>query len=228
MSEGLSAAEVGQEIAKHAHEEGHAHRDRVLTIGEAILLSVVTLLAAWSGYAAAKWSTESRFKLAEASTARTQASRDFQESLTFRVGDATTFNAWFGAYVTGKRNVVRVAEKRFRPAFRVAFDAWIATHPFTNPNAPPGPQSMPQYEPPGEATARALDAKADDLYTEGQHNGETGDDYVRTTVILASVLFLVGINSHFAVRSVRLGLLVLGAVLLIVAAIAVIRLPVPP
>ena len=87
---------------------------------------------------------------------------------------------------------------------------------------------MPQYEPPGEATARALDAKADDLYTEGQHNGETGDDYVRTTVILASVLFLVGINSHFAVRSVRLGLLVLGAVLLIVAAIAVIRLPVPP
>jgi len=57
---------------------------------------------------------------------------------------------------------------------------------------------MPQYEPTGES------------------------------MILASVLFLVGMSSHFGVRSVRLGLLVFGSVLLIVAAIAVIRLPVPP
>ena len=47
-------------------------------------------------------------------------------------------------------------------------------------------------------------------------------------MILASVLFLVGMSSHFGVRSVRLGLLAFGFVLLIVAAIAVIRLPVPP
>ncbi len=33
---------------------------------------------------------------------------------------------------------MRVAEERFRPQFLVAFDAWLATHPFTNPNAPKG------------------------------------------------------------------------------------------
>jgi hypothetical protein len=228
LSEGISATEIGREIGKHADEHRHAHRDRVVTIVEAIVLSVVTLLAAWSGYSAAKWGTESRFKLAQASTARAKSNRAFQQSLTFRVGDATTFNAWFGAYLTGNENDIRVAEKRFRPQFRSAFDAWTATHPFTNPNAPPGPQSMPQYKPTGESTARTLDAKADSLYAEGQHDGETGDNYVRTTVILASVLFLVGISSHFGVRSVRLGLLAFGSVLLIVAAIAVIRLPVPP
>ena len=34
-------------------------RDRLVAIFEAILLSVVALLAAWSGYSAAKWGTES-------------------------------------------------------------------------------------------------------------------------------------------------------------------------
>jgi hypothetical protein len=47
-------------------------------------------------------------------------------------------------------------------------------------------------------------------------------------VILASVLFLVGISSHFAVRPVRTGLLIFASVLLMPAAIAVTRLPVPP
>ena len=228
MGEGLSAIEVGREIGKHEDASRHAQRDRLLTILEAVVLSIVTLLAAWSGYAAAKWSTESRLDLAKASAARAEANRAFQESLTFRVGDATTFNAWFGAYLTGNANDERVATKRFRPEFRAAFDAWMATHPFTNRNAPPGPQAMPQYKPTGEAESHALDAKAEELTAEAQREGEAGDHYVRTTVILASVLFLVGISSHFAVRSVRIGLLVLGFVLLIGAAIAVIRLPVPP
>ena len=228
MSEGLSAAEVGQEIAKHGHEAEHAQRDGLITIAEAALLSIVTLLAAWSGYSAAKWGTESRLQLSEASATRTQANRAFQESLTFRVGDATTFNAWFAAYVAHDRSAMRIAERRFRPGYRVAFVAWLATHPFTNPNAPPAAQAMPQYRPPGAALSRVLDAKADALTAKGEHDGETGDNYVRTTVILASVLFLVGISTHFAVRSVRMSLLALAVVLLVVAAVAVINLPVPP
>ena len=35
------------------------------------------------------------------------------------------------------------------PSFRVAFDAWRATNPETNPNAPRGPTFMPQYHQPG-------------------------------------------------------------------------------
>ena len=39
------------------------------------MLSVVAVLAAWSGFSAAKWSTESSVRLAEASSTRTKASR---------------------------------------------------------------------------------------------------------------------------------------------------------
>lgn len=177
MGEGLSAVEVGHEIAHHAKHSRHGdHRDRWISIAEALLLSVVTLAAAWSGYSAAKWTTESSLELAKASATRAAANREFQQALIFRVDDATTFNAWFGAYVAGDRAGVRVAERRFRPGYRRAFDAWLATRPFTNPNAPAGPQAMPQYVPEGDAAARHLDDEATALYDHGEHAAETGDD----------------------------------------------------
>ncbi len=223
---------MGKEIGEHAkhsgeHRGGRGH-DRLISITEAVLLSIVTITAAWSGFSAAKWGTESSLKLAKASATRTKANRAFQQSLTYRVGDATTFNAWFGAYISGNKNAARVAEKRFRPQYRVAFNAWIATHPFTNPKAPAGPQFMPQYKPTGEAQAKVLDATADAQYAEGEKDANTGDKYVRTTVILASVLFIVGISSHFPLRGVRIGLITLGGALLVFGAIQILQLPGPP
>ena len=62
MPEGLAAPEVGKEIGHHSLTT-REQRDRVLSIAEAVLLSMVALLAGWSGYAAVKWSTESRVAL---------------------------------------------------------------------------------------------------------------------------------------------------------------------
>ena len=229
MAEGLSASEVGKEIGEHARHTGeHVAHGRALPIAEAILLSVVAILAAWSGYSAAKWGTESSLKLAKASATRTKANKEFQQALTFRVGDALTFNAWLGAYLLGNKNGTRIAEKRFRPNFETAFHAWLETHPFTNAAAPPGPQSMPQYRPPGAALSTALDAQADTYYSDGQHAAETGDKYVRTTVILASVLFLVGIGTHFPLRTIRIGLLLVATALLVFGVVQILQLPGPP
>jgi hypothetical protein len=214
VAEGLSATEVGKEIAGHAKHAQHERRDRLLSIAEAVFLSIVALLAAWSGYAAAKWSTESRVSLAEASTARTKASRANLEAMELRNFDSSTFEAWFAAYTAGNEQAMALAERRFRPEFRVAFDAWRATRPETNPSAPRGPTYMPQYRQPGLAKAAALDDQA--------------DDYVRTTVFLAVVLFLVGISTHFPLRAVRYGLIALGTVLLIFSLTQLAGLPGPP
>ena len=95
---GLSASEVGKEIGEHrhrVHEHGEVQgADRVLTIIEASLLAVVALLAAWSGFASSKWSTESRLAIAEASTARTQANRAADAAAEAKNFDASTFNTW--------------------------------------------------------------------------------------------------------------------------------------
>lgn len=227
MAEGLSAVEVGRELPEHA-KHASAGRDRYISITEAGLLAIVTLVAAWSGYSAAKWGTESSLNLAKASATRTQANRAFQEALSVRVLDASTFNTWFGARIAGNEQGARLAIKRFRPEYRVAFEAWLATRPFTNPDAAPSPQTMPQYRPKGAALARRLDAQADDAYARGQDAAETGDRYIRTTVILASVLFLVGISTHFPLRATRLLLIVIGAALLVFAGVLILELPAPP
>ena len=118
---------------------------------------------------------------------------------------------WFSAYVAGNTAAMTLAaDKRFCSTFLVAFTPWIATDPFTNPSAPKGPTYMPEYVEPELAQTDHLDKEADNLYDEGSTDGENSDDYVRTTVFLASVLFLVGISGHFRLRAARIGLITVG------------------
>ena len=202
--------------------------DRLLSITEALLLSLVAVLAAYSGYAAAKWSTESSVSLAKASAARTKANRADLEGLQLRTLDSVSFNAWFTAFTAGNADAERLAENRLRPGYRPAFYAWLATDPAHNPRAPPGPSYMPQYVIPQEAAATADDAQTDAAFTKGSDAGGTGDDYVRDTVFLATVLFLVGISSHFPLRQARYALIGVGALILGFAVIQLLGLPGPP
>jgi hypothetical protein len=231
VPEGLSPAEVGKELGEHRKHHGADRqdpRDRWLSIVEALLLSVVAVLAAYSGYAAAKWGTESSVRLAEASAERTKASRADLAGIVTRTLDSASFNAWFTAFTAGNRNAQRLAEKRLRPGYRPAFHAWLATDPAHNPNAPPGPAYMPQYVIPEQTAAKSHDARADAAFDEGEHAGATSDKYIRDTVFLATVLFLVGISSQFRVVTARFGLIGIAGALLVFAVIQLLGLPGPP
>ena len=226
---GLSIEEVQREIAEHAkHGGGEDHNHRRVAIAEAILLSIVALVAAYSGYAAAKWGTESRVSLAEASTVRAQANRADIEAIEIRNFDSSTFGAWFSAFTVHNRQAMAIARDRFRPNFREAFDAWRATEPETNSNAPRGPTYMPQYEQPGQEKADELDAEAEKHFAEGEEAGTRADDFVRVTVYLASVLFLIGISTQFRLRGARLGLVAVGGGMLLLSIIQLTNLPAPP
>ena len=232
MAEGLSAAEVGRGIGEHreaaAEPAPKDRRDRLLSVTEALLLSLVAVLAAYSGYAAAKWGTESSVFLAKASAARTKANRADLEGLQIRTLDSVSFNAWFSAFAAGNTLAEHLAEKRLRPGYRPAFHAWLATDPAHNPNAPPGPSYMPQYVIPQEHAANALDAQADIEFARGAAAGATGDKYVRDTVFLATVLFLVGISGHFPLRQARYALIGVGTLILAFAVVQLLGLPGPP
>ena len=232
VSEGLSASEVGKELGEHgsraAESDTADRRDRTLSIIEAVLLSLVAVLAAYSGYAAAKWGTESSVSLATASAARTKANRADLEALQIRTLDSVSFNAWFAAFSAGNTDAQRLAEKRLRPGYRPAFHAWLATDPAHNSNAPPGPSYMPQYVIPQQVAAKANDAKADASFKRGAEAGATGDKYVRDTVFLATVLFLVGISSHFPLRQPRYALIAVGVLILGFAVVQLLGLPGPP
>ena len=163
--------------------------------------------------------------MAQSSTLRNLATRDDLTALSLRNFDSGTFNAWFIAFTLNSPKKEVIAERRFRPAFRVAFRAWLATDPLHNPHAPPGPTYMPQYKQPAQAKANALDRAADAKFDAGNQAGLVGDNYVRITVFLAAVLFLVGIGSSFKLNSVRYALIAFGSVLLILSVVLILRQP---
>jgi hypothetical protein len=224
-------SEVGKEISEHLKEiveREESRHDRIISIVEAVLLATVALLAAYSGYASAKWSTESRLRLAQASTARTQAENAQFSAIETRNFNSSTFEAWFNGYVADDTQKMEVAERRSRPEFLAAFNAWLATDPLNNPNARPGPTYMLRYQEPELTRAENLPQDADRLYNERSRAGTNGDDYVRASVYLATVLFLVGISGHFRVASARYGLIAVGSIILFFTVSQLIVLAKPP
>ena len=109
-----------------------------------------------------------------------------------------TFNAWVHRLCGGQSEGDDRGGTTISPPFLVAFNAWLATDPFTNSHAPPGPTYMPQYVQPGQAQSNALDVQANRYYNLGATAGDNSDNYVRIVVYLATVLFLVGISGHSA------------------------------
>ncbi len=230
MPEGLNFAEVHHEFGEH-EGSGHESRGRLgrwLTVAEALLLSAVTMTVAWSGFAAAKWNTESQQLLSSSALVGVQSSRADLDAQLLRNFDESTFNSWFAAYVSGDATKMKFAEERFRPEMKVAFDAWMATDPENNTDAPEGPTFMPEYNVALEVEAEALEAEAVKLHEEGVRAGQTGDEFVRSTVVLAGVLFLIGMGRTFTMPSVRVGLIGVGMALLGLALSLIVQLPAIP
>jgi hypothetical protein len=237
MGEGLNPIETGKKLHEHGealHQQtdevgdhggsGDRH-SRIVQIGEAVLLALVTITAAWAGYSAARWGTVSRIDIAQSSTERNFATRDDLTAISLRNFDAATFNAWFIAFTLNSPQKEAIAVRRFRPQFLVAFNAWMATNPLHNPHAAPGPTYMPQYKLPAQAQANALDDEADAKFSAGNQAAQTGDNFVRITVFLAAVLFLVGIGSSFKLHGVRYALVAFGSVLLIISIVLILQQP---
>ena len=184
----------------------HDSHDRRLSIVEALLLSFVAVLAAYSGYAAAKWGTESSLTLAKASAERTKANRADTEAIVARTLDSASFNAWFTAFTAGNADAQRLAENRMRPGYRTAFDAWLATDPRKQTRAPlparPTCRSTSCLKTPPRRTTTP---RPTPRLPRAPQPVQTADKYIRATVFLATVLFLVGISGHFRIRQARIG-----------------------
>jgi hypothetical protein len=236
MPEGLSASEVAKEIAEHgehAEHDGHgvsdhSRRHQWISIAEALVLSIVALLAAWSGYSAAKWSTESSLSLAKASSTRTKASLAQIQATQIRTLDSVSFNAAETAYASHDPKLFHLDLRRLRHGYLPAVEAWLALHPLKNPSAPPDPSYMPQYNIPQQAQAATLTTQADAYFSHGEAAAGTGDKYVRLTVVLAAVLFLIGIGSRFPILVARYILLGVASALLVVSIVQLLSLPGPP
>jgi hypothetical protein len=117
--------------------------------------------------------------------------------------DIGMFTNWINAFAAGNQQLVAFYEERFRDEFKPAFEAWIATDPVNNPDAPATPFAMPEYQLSLAAEAERLELEAEATFAEGTEANQISDKYILNTVFLASVLFLGGIASRFSTMSAR-------------------------
>lgn len=174
----------------------------------AIMLGVVAVATAWSGYQATRWGGEQSNRYTNASALRVESIRDSTLAGQIMLYDSNLFGDWLNAYLHGDTKLAGLYEKRFRPEFRPAFDAWLAIKLFNNPHAPPGPLIMPQYKVSFSEKANQLAMSAEREFKKGEEANDYGDEYVLNTVFLASVLFLTAIGERFEWNWVRAVILI--------------------
>jgi len=220
MPEGNINAEVAEHLREHsAHDEPEAHRPskrRIETIEilEAILLAVVAIVTALSGYQAARWDGESAKEYATSSRLRTEAQSVALTANQTLIYNAGNFTAWLQAYDAGDKSLQDLLERRFTPEYKKAFDAWVAIDGMHDPTAPPGPRYMEEYEDPLTDKATELNKEASHAFDLGVSYRATAEKYVRITVVLAAVLFLIAIGQRFKIRGVRYAVNIVAGVFL--------------
>jgi hypothetical protein len=214
MAEGVGS---NIEVAHHLSElksSSETLSHEILEIAEAVVLAVVAIATAWSGYQAALWTGEQANHYQGSSKLRIQAEGVATMANQERLYNAATVVEWLTAEAHGDIKLSKLFERRFLPEFRPAFEAWKKTDPLNNPGAPAGPQFMKEYRSSKTEDAAKLNDQASEVFDQGDRARKHSDDYVRVTVTLATVLLLMAISQRFKVRAVRVALAVFAALLL--------------
>jgi hypothetical protein len=161
-----------------------------------ILLAVAAVATAWSSYQAARWHGEQATAQAHTNAVRFEAARAESLSEAQREVDVATFIAWADADQSGALNLAEFYVDRFRPEFRVAFDAWQAADASADPSAPRTPFEMPDYEVATEQQAEELDREAEASAAEVRADIQRAGNYVLTVVMYTVALFFAGMSSQ--------------------------------
>jgi hypothetical protein len=227
MPEQNSNVEFAHRIQEQAHRHGSTsdHQPAWVEIAEAIVLAVVAVATAWSGYQATRWDALSNQNYSLAASTNMRAQEKATLAGQDRLYDITTFNGWMGAESAGNKKLAKVFEHRFRSEYLVAFVAWQKLDPLNSDLAPPGPIFMPEYTNANAQESRKLIEEAKDYFEKGVKTRETGDHYVKVSVLLATVLLMTALGQRFKVRAPRIVMLSIAFVLLVVGTFWIITFP---
>lgn len=200
--------------------------ERWVEVVAAAVLALATVASAWGAYQATRWGGVQAAAFAEAGALRAESVRASDLADAELAVDVEYFAIWLDGASTGNRELQQRVEDNFRPDFAVAFDAWQATDPDVNPDAPHAPFEMDEYRIPATREADGLRNQAEAAAREAIDANQTGDDYVLTTVLFASVLFFAGISTKFQGRTIKLALVALGLAAFLAGASILLTFPV--
>ncbi len=206
--------------------DAHQTRRHRVELLATILLAVAAVAIAWSTYQSTQWRGQQAADNSRASAARIKSSEASTRAGQLTQIDIATFTQWVDAYVAGNTELANFYRQRFRTELQPAFDAWIATNPRTNPNAPATPFVMPQYRVAEADDATRLNATADIQSEAASTANERSDKYMLAVVLFASSLLFAGMSTKLHSARQQEVLLGLGGLIFVGAATLLATFPV--
>lgn len=191
-----------------------------------VLLSLATVGTAWCSFQAAVWSGVSQRTMNLSAVAGRRAAASELQSYQFKLADVILFSQFINARASSNETLARFYSERFRDEAKTAFDAWMASRPFENTNAPAHPFVTSLYQPRLLEEARQAEAESQRLWQEAGEAGRSSRGYVLITVLLASALFCGGTASKFEGKWIRRAVLALGLAAFVFAALRLVLLPI--
>ncbi len=188
---------------------------RRLDAAATVLLALATVATAWSGYQASRWNGEQAKAAGRTTGIRILAARAQGLAQAQTLADISTFSSWADAYAHKDTALADFYFERFRAEFKPAVQAWIATRPLRNPNAPLTPFVMPEYKLKAQTEADWLDAQSALSATAVQQYVQRSTNYVLAVVLFATTLFFAGISTKLPTERLRRVLLGLGVIVFV-------------
>ncbi len=177
-----------------------------------VLLALATVATAWSGYQASRWGAETTKATMRGTAARVESTRASDLANAQAQIDVATFIQWADAYASGNQLLRDFYYERFRPEFKPAVLAWIATRPLKNPNAPKTPFAMSQYTSEARDESVRLETQADAWAATARRNVQRSTNYVLGVVLFAAALFFAGMSTKLASGRLGVAMLTIGIV----------------
>ena len=193
-----------------------AQRRDWVEIVATVLLAVAAVATAWSSYQANRWNGETTKATGRVNALRIDAARSQGLAQGQIQVDIGMFFQWVNADAADDPELADFYAARFRPEFQPAFDAWLATDPMTNPEAPPTPftrttTSNMQARP----TPNASTPKPRSMAATVRRNIQRSANYVLGVALFAVALFFAGMSTKLPSPGPRKVLLAVGCLVFV-------------
>ena len=200
--------------------------DRGVEFLSATVLALATVATAWCAYQSTLWGGDETVYRAAANAANIESAQFSGQALQRTSIQAGLFVEWAAAISEENQRLADFLYERFPPELRTATDAWLATKPLQNPDAPSSPFAMPEYQLEENDLARQWEAEAEAQLDKASRADEISDRYVLLTVLFASVLFFGGIAGKFQSQAIDLVMLIIAGIIFLAGLSILITFPI--
>jgi hypothetical protein len=202
-----------------------SERGNLLEFLAVLLLGLATVGSAWAAFESSRWNGEESRQSRSAASDRIEASRLFTLATQAISYDASLISDYAQAVTDGRQDLVDFYRTYLvRPEFLPMLEEWTAE--VQAGGTVPNIFENEEYTQPLTAPYQEADAAAADADAKAREAADNADEYLLTTLFMASALFFAGVTSSFQARGSRLVLLAASGLALAIGVSRLVDLPV--